>query len=241
MYKALAPMLLMGISTYLLFRSEIWITRILGIGVGIVAAVIGLWCVRGIFSLEAAADQYYGGAIGEYDVGLVLSRLPHEFHVFHGLGFYAGDVDHVVVGPTGIFVVETKNHSGTISLRDGGLYRNGELLRHDFVHQATSEAIYVKRQLKTQVPCHIQPLVVFSRAKVRIRTAVFGVRVIPISALMDTIADRGPVLSSGEILRCAARLNDLGIATASRSAQVSVRTVSVDGHESDRTLPAHTL
>jgi len=136
MYWALVPMVMMGILIYLLFRSGVQTAGFLGAGVACVVVALGFWCVRDVFSLEAAADQYYGGAGGEYDVGVVLSRLPHEFHVFNGLGFYAGDVDHIIVGPTGVFVVETKNHSGTISLRGGRLCRNGELLNHDFVRQA---------------------------------------------------------------------------------------------------------
>jgi hypothetical protein len=133
MFQALVPMLMMGILTYLLFRSGVQTTGFLGAGAGCVVVALGFWCVRDVLSLETAADRYYGGAGGEYDVGVVLSRLPQEIHVFKGLGFYADAVDHVIVGPTGVLVVETKNHSGTISLRDGCLCRNGELLNHDFV------------------------------------------------------------------------------------------------------------
>jgi hypothetical protein len=183
MFRALVPVVMMGILTYFLFRSGVQTIGFLGAGTGCVVVGLGFWCVRDVFSLEAAADQYYGGAGGEYDVGVVLSRLPQEFHVFHGLGFYAGDVDHIIVGPTGVFVVETKNHCGTISLRDGRLCRNGELLNHDFVRQATSEAMYVKGRLQRQVPCHVRPLVVFARAKVRVQTAVgaCGLLLFPLS------------------------------------------------------------
>jgi len=225
MYRALVPMLMMGVLIYLLFRSGVQFTGFFGAGAACVVVALGFWCVRDVFSLEAAADQYYGGAGGEYDVGVVLSRLPQEFHVFNGLGFYAGDVDHIIVGPTGVFVVETKNHSGTISLRGGRLCRNGELLNHDFVHQATSEAMYVKGRLKPQVPCHVRPLVVFVRAKVRVRTAVEGVRVVALSSLIDAIVGRVPSLSPEDIRRYTGRLESLDIAVASRPAQESRRTL----------------
>jgi hypothetical protein len=214
-------MLMMGILIYLLFRSGVRSAGFFGAGAACVVVALGFWCARDVFSLEAAADQYYGGAGGEYDVGVVLSRLPQEFHVFNGLGFYAGDVDHIVVGPTGVFVVETKNHPGTISLRDGRLCRNGELLNHDFVRQATSEAMYVKGRLKPQVPCHVRPLVVFVRAKVRVRTAVGGVRVVALSSLIDAIVGRAPSLSPEDIRRYARRLEGLDIAVASQPAQES--------------------
>lgn len=219
MFRALVPMLMMGILTYFLFRSGVQTTGFVGAGAGCVVVALGFWCVRDVFSLEAAADQYYGGAGGEYDVGVVLSRLPQEFHVFNGLGFYAGDVDHIIVGPTGVFIVETKNHSGTISLRDGRLCRNGELLNHDFVRQATSEAMYVKGRLQPQVPCHVRPLIVFVRAKVRVQTAVGGVRVVALSSLIDTIVGRAPSLSPEDIRQYTGRLEGFDIAVASRLAR----------------------
>jgi len=231
MYWALVPMVMMGILIYLLFRSGVQTAGFLGAGVACVVVALGFWCVRDVFSLEAAADQYYGGAGGEYDVGVVLSRLPQEFHVFNGLGFYAGDVDHIIVGPTGVFVVETKNHSGTISLRGGRLCRNGELLNHDFVRQVTSEAMYVKGRLKPQVPCHVRPLVVFARAKVRVRTAVEGVRVVALSSLIDAIVGREPSLSPEDIRRYTERLEGLDIAVASRPAQESRRALKVSHGE----------
>ncbi|HWQ21758.1 MAG TPA: nuclease-related domain-containing protein, partial [Clostridia bacterium] len=121
MLRALVPMMAMGVLTYFFFRSGIGANGLFGAGEACVVAAFGFWCVRDVLRLETAADRYYGGAGGEFDVGATLSELPDEFHVFNGLDFYAGDVDHVVVGPTGVFVVETKNHSGTISLKDGYL------------------------------------------------------------------------------------------------------------------------
>jgi hypothetical protein len=212
-------MLMMGILTYFLFRSGVQATSFVGAVAGCAVVGLGLWCVHDVFSLEAAADRYYGGAGGEYDVGVVLSRLPQEFHLFNGVGFYAGDVDHIVVGPTGVFVVETKNHAGTITLRDGCLCRNGEPLTHDFVRQARAEAMYVKGRLKPQVPCHVRPLVVFTRAKVRVQAAVEGVRVVALSSLIDTIVGRELSLLPEDIRRYAGCLEGLEIAVASQPAQ----------------------
>lgn len=209
MFRALISMLMMGILTYFLFRPGVQTIGFVGAGTICVIVALGFWCVRDVFSLEAAADQYYGGAGGEYDVGVVLSRLPQEFHVFNGLGFYAGDIDHVIVGPTGVFIVETKNHSGTISLKDGCLCRNGDRLTRDFVRQVSSEAMYVKAWLKPQIPCHVRPLVVFSKAKVRVRRPIGGVRIIALVSLMDTITGRAPSLSVEEIQRYVERLEGM--------------------------------
>ncbi len=199
LHWALFPMLNMGFLTYVFFRLKSASAGLVQIIVGCLMLVLGYWCVRDAFSLEAAADRYYSGAGGEQDVGLVLSRLSHEFHVFNGLGFYAGDVDHVVIGPTGVFVIETKNHGGTITVRDSHLCRNGVVLSHDFVRQAISEAMYVKGVVRPQV--HIRPIVVFTRAKVRVRATVEGVRIVPLTALTEVITERAACLSPEEIER----------------------------------------
>ena len=219
MYRALVPMLVLGTLTYSLFRSAVRINGLVEVGAWCIVGALGLRCVRGVFSLEATADRYYGGAGGEYDVGVVLSRLPEEFHVFNGLGFYAGDVDHVVVGPTGVFVIETKNHSGTIGIRNGRLSRNGELLDRDFVRQATLEARYVRGRLSSAGSCHVRPVVVFVKAKVRVKTRIEGVRVIGLFSLIDTIVGCVPCLSTPDILHCAEQLESVDTAVPSRPAR----------------------
>ncbi|MCK8519272.1 nuclease-related domain-containing protein [Methanoculleus sp. 7T] len=67
---------------------------------------------------------FYIGAIGEETVIAALSRISDEYHLFNdvNLRFHppihwremndyikSSQIDHIVVGPTGLFVVETKN------------------------------------------------------------------------------------------------------------------------------------
>ncbi|MCX6084843.1 MAG: nuclease-related domain-containing protein [Caldiserica bacterium] len=219
MYRALIPMLVMGILTYLLFRQGVRINGLLGAGVWFIVGALGFWCAHGIFRLETAADRYYGGAGGEYDVGAVLSRLPEEFHVFNGLGFYGGDVDHVVVGPTGVFVIETKNHSGTIGIKNGRLSRNGESLNCDVVRQATLEARYVKGRLSPADSCYVRSVIVFVKARVRVKTRIEGVRVIGLSSLIDTIVSGVPSLSAQDVLQYTAQLQGVDMTVPSRPAR----------------------
>jgi hypothetical protein len=57
---------------------------------------------------------WYKGALGEIAVGGVLARLGTEWMVLHAVPVGAGssDIDHVLIGPAGVFTVNTKNHSG---------------------------------------------------------------------------------------------------------------------------------
>lgn len=68
----------------------------------------------GVRPLSSDAHPWYIGAIGERAVGSILSRLPAAWTVFHAVpvGEREADIDHLVVGPGGVFVVNTKNHEG---------------------------------------------------------------------------------------------------------------------------------
>jgi hypothetical protein len=63
------------------------------------------------------------GAAGEIGVGSILQKFPDNFYVINDLTTPFGNLDHVVVGPTGVFVIDTKNWRGVVSA-DG----KGELL-----------------------------------------------------------------------------------------------------------------
>ena len=64
------------------------------------------------------------GKAGEDNVSFILGSLPQDYHVVNdviipdqGVGpneNYTTQIDHVVVSPFGIFVIETKNYSGWI-------------------------------------------------------------------------------------------------------------------------------
>jgi hypothetical protein len=68
----------------------------------------------GVDPLHPDAVSWYRGAIGELEVGALLSRLGPEFTVLHAVpvGANDSDIDHVVIGPTGIFTINTKNLGG---------------------------------------------------------------------------------------------------------------------------------
>lgn len=54
------------------------------------------------------------GRSGEEAVARILERgLPDTYYVLNSVKKNGGDVDHIVVGETGVFVVETKNYAGS--------------------------------------------------------------------------------------------------------------------------------
>ena len=70
--------------------------------------------ILGRSPLSCSGNAWYLGAQGEIAVGRMLDRLPEDWTVFHALpvGTKEADIDHLVVGPGGVFTINTKHHSG---------------------------------------------------------------------------------------------------------------------------------
>ncbi len=77
--------------------------------------------------LSADAQSWYQGALGEIEVARVLAELGPEWTVLHSVPVGSGesDIDHVVIGPTGVFTVNTKHHAGKKVWVGGGLVTVG--------------------------------------------------------------------------------------------------------------------
>lgn len=68
----------------------------------------------GASPLSEASWPWYRGALGEIAVGRILAGLGPEWLVLHAIqvGWGWADIDHVLVGPAGVFTLNTKNHAG---------------------------------------------------------------------------------------------------------------------------------
>ncbi|MDP9475152.1 MAG: RDD family protein [Actinomycetota bacterium] len=92
---------------------------------------------------RAVQARQAAGRQGERMVSDRLLRLPElgHYYVFSGLrderARGVGDIDHLVVGPSGLVLIETKADRGALTLRDDGpILVNGEPLHRDAVRQA---------------------------------------------------------------------------------------------------------
>jgi hypothetical protein len=111
--------------------------------IGVVLALAGLLLLLGVFTCTRRVAAFFKGAAGEEIVARELARLPAGYHVFHSLDagggvlmWRGGDIDHVVVGPTGVFAIETKNWRGQVTLADGQILLDGAPPRRSPLEQA---------------------------------------------------------------------------------------------------------
>ncbi len=81
-----------------------------------------------IFKIHNNERAWSKGADGEEEVARRLRRLGEGWRVLHGVPVGSGDsdIDHVVIGPAGVFTINTKNHlGGRVSVDNKAIYVNG--------------------------------------------------------------------------------------------------------------------
>ncbi|MDP9431267.1 MAG: NERD domain-containing protein [Actinomycetota bacterium] len=143
----------------------------------------------GVSPLDEERAAWYRGALGEAAVGRLLEKLPEGWAVLHAVPVGKGDsdIDHVVIGPGGVFTINTKNHSGQKVWVAGRTFMvNGQKQPH--LRNAGHEAQRASRLLSA--------------------AAGFDVHVVPVIAVVDpaslTMRERPEqvvVLTSSQLIR----------------------------------------
>jgi hypothetical protein len=111
------------------------------------------------------------GAVGEYEVGAELERLSDDYSVFNNVNTSTfGNFDHIVVGPTGLFAIETKNWKGSIAANGAGeLTKNGRDSSTPHVQNFFRRAMQLKDQVVALThfeDARVQCVMVFPKAHV---------------------------------------------------------------------------
>lgn len=140
--------------------------------------------------------NFLKGARGELQVHQVLKSLPDEFivfHDFHPVDLATGrpakwNVDHIVVGPTGVFVIDAKNykHAFVQSADKNGFTRSN-------VKQAQRNALELKTRLARWsrdelARLFVVPVVAYTQPEARLERLREGaVRTIPLRLLVNEV------------------------------------------------------
>lgn len=104
------------------------------------------------------------GAKGEEKVGKELLKLPEGWHVLHAIQVsdVGTDIDHVVIGPAGVFTLNTKRHpDGRVTVYERALYVNGAKV--DYLQKSRGEARRATRLLSNACgfPVPVRSAIVF--------------------------------------------------------------------------------
>jgi Nuclease-related domain len=191
-----------------------------------VLALMGAWWWPAIFLalgllfvLERLAGQgrvldpqhLRRGILGEEAVANALAMLPSSYWVLHGVSTGHGDVDHVVIGPTGVFALETKAWRGSFYRKRGQLYCNGKPAEH-VLRQARGAAGQVRHLLlEAGIDEWVEAVVVASRASVSRSPMRFPkAYVVSINDVVGLVTGRPRSLSSSKVLAAVACLGGTG-------------------------------
>ncbi len=105
-------------------------------GYNVLAVLLLLGPLLSVLSYNKS-QNWVKGAEGERVVSEYLNDLPQDYYILNDVtipGIY-GNIDHVVVGPTGIFVIETKNFSGSHTIDgDDWLYGSEHKAKEAYSH-----------------------------------------------------------------------------------------------------------
>ena len=211
--RTLVALGVLAVATALLGRGFGWHNPVfMGGDVIVLLAILAVY--RWVLPL---VDRHDRGAQGEERVGGLLNELVRQgrrqgqgrgqgrgqgkghdsgqWDVVHDANLGHGNVDHIAIGPAGVFTVETKSHPGPV--------RVGK------VHGSVLAQAQAERRLVEQATGvgGVEPLVVYSRAWVdRPLARRKGVRVVPAAMLVEHLRRQPARLSATEVERAQRRL-----------------------------------
>lgn len=171
------------------------------------------------FNNEIATNRRERAAEDEIDK--ILRTLDEtKYSVFRNLYMGYGDLDHVVVGPTGIFVIETKSNRGTVAFENGRLtIRDGDETKKDYERQASQESWQLKIALSERLQdsrIFVEPVLAFPAAgkvpvglELRRVNSTVPVRVVHGKDLIDVIASHRTGMSTTALEACKKVVQDI--------------------------------
>lgn len=166
-------------------------------------------------------EAYGIGADGEEATARLLQRLERKgFVVLHDRRIPGAreNLDHVVIGPSGVSTIETKSWSGKVRITRTGVLHNGRSA-DAVIAQAKRQAAAVQRALPQRVlpqrdlraPLDVRPVVVVHRAPIELsrlqQPLVDGVRWCGPRRLTATLRSGPTILSDSDVREIAAVLD----------------------------------
>lgn len=149
--KSRNTMLLLMLASFVLIIIGLSANLIL-VFIGIVAAI---WSGVAFAKSEGNLNTYEHGHEGEEMLRQRLhSFLPDDYIAYFGYPLNNGqDIDCVLLGPSGLYVIETKHHNGSIQYTDGGWRQvktgRGGTAYHGNLKNPGGQVFFALRELKT--------------------------------------------------------------------------------------------
>ncbi len=141
-------------------------------------------------------ERWHRGAVGEERVGKIIDGLGGQgWLAIHDASTGRGNVDHILVGPAGLFTIETKSHRGRI---------DPDRIDLAMLKQAYAES----KAIENLTGLAVEPLLVFSQAYLTKRAVARrrGVTILPARMLPRFLASRPQGIPAARVAAVHARL-----------------------------------
>ena len=186
-----------------------------------------------------SAGAWAAGAVGERRVAEALAELPPEWLVLHDRLLFPGrsetNLDHVLVGPAGVVLIDAKNWAGNLTEWEGGLFKHqftsSGQRRHVPVHQEVDSVMRMGTEMARRVQVPVTVVVALAGAQADDfgePRLVRNVWVVPVKQLVHWLSTR-PVIDADH----AQRLGVL-VRTEFPSTTTDWRLLAAMGHDLDR-------
>jgi hypothetical protein len=168
------------------------------------AAAIGAVILLQAIVPRQSTTAWVTGAEGEERTADYLDPLATEgFVIFHDrtIPMSPANIDHIVIGPTGVFVVETKNIAGDFRVRGDDVRIGGHRVALvDEVRREVDATWNAVAPVLAPRGLRVVPIVCAHRADLPFfRQSVAGIRIVSGRGLARYIREQPPVLSAAEI------------------------------------------
>ncbi len=160
--------------------------------VGIVLVLLGLNTLR-------KSLNYYSGIQGEKAVTSTLSMLDDSNYLINDFldNTGKGNVDHILLSPKGIFIIETKNYSGQIRCYGDSWSRKWRSRTYE-ISSVTNQAKLNAKRIQniilktTKLKLFVTPICVFTNANVDLRLKNPSSVILRLEKLIEYINEFSP-------------------------------------------------
>ncbi len=155
-----------------------------------------------LFGIHTDERAFRVGADGEEMVGQQLAQLDDRWRVLHSVPVGDGDIDidHVVIGPGGVFTLNTKHHARSkVWVADRAILVGGQ--KTHYLRNSRHEASRATDLLTSACgfDVHVEPIIVVIAKELTVRSQPVGVHVVPRHRIASWLERRPATLACATV------------------------------------------
>ncbi|MDP3035698.1 MAG: nuclease-related domain-containing protein [Methanobacteriaceae archaeon] len=176
-----------GFVSILGFLLTLFLRNVLFLIFVFIGVVLLIYAQSFISRNELKGKGWAKGLVGENIVSDFLKQLPHDYFIYNDVNLPGkkGNIDHVVIGPNGIFVIETKNYSGKYLIKGNQWYyhRNNKFnkIKKNPAHQVIRNTLELKKFMERKgvdTSIWFQAIVAFNNSDFKIMESAKAYKVL---------------------------------------------------------------